>query len=196
MITSDKELVCIMDAALADAVRRAGSWLACKPGCAQCCTGVFRISQLDAARLQEGLSQLEKVDASAAAALRERIQRSRDGMTCSFPGDIKTGVLADGEDAEAAFEEFGDDEVCPVLNPLDGTCTLYSHRPMTCRTFGPPVATEAGFGTCELCFQGAPDSAVAAAELHLPPPELEEQLILQLGNVGETIVAFAFQPTS
>ena len=50
----DMELVQIMDAALADATTRSGAWLACRPGCSQCCHGVFRMSMLDAERLREG----------------------------------------------------------------------------------------------------------------------------------------------
>jgi hypothetical protein len=52
----DHELVQILDAALADTARRSGEWLVCKPGCTQCCVGVFAINQLDAARLQQGLA--------------------------------------------------------------------------------------------------------------------------------------------
>ncbi len=28
---------------------------------------------------------------------------------------------------------------CPALDPATGHCDLYVHRPITCRTFGPPV---------------------------------------------------------
>ena len=58
----DSELVQIVDAALEDSVRRSGPWLACAPGCTQCCIGVFAISQLDALRLQRGLSDLAQHD--------------------------------------------------------------------------------------------------------------------------------------
>ncbi|MGB6133131.1 MAG: YkgJ family cysteine cluster protein, partial [Acidobacteriaceae bacterium] len=68
----DAQLVQIVDAAVADAARRAGSWLKCAPGCTQCCYGVFAISQLDAARLRDGLAALEASDPARAAAVRER----------------------------------------------------------------------------------------------------------------------------
>ncbi len=54
----DVQLVQILDSALADTARRSGDWLVCKPGCTQCCVGVFAIHQLDAARLQQGLQAL------------------------------------------------------------------------------------------------------------------------------------------
>src|SRR5271165_3607078 len=55
----DNQLVQIVNAATADAARRSGDWLKCRPGCTQCCIGVFPISQLDALRLRHGLANLE-----------------------------------------------------------------------------------------------------------------------------------------
>jgi hypothetical protein len=40
----DRELIQIVDAALADAARVAGDWLVCRPGCTQCCVGAFAIN--------------------------------------------------------------------------------------------------------------------------------------------------------
>lgn len=189
----DAELIQIIDAALADATLRAGEWLACRPGCHQCCTGVFRISQLDAVRLRSGRDALYLLDSSAGQALDGRIHASQQRLAHSFPGSVQTGVLHADLEAEAAFEEFADDETCPVLDPLSGTCTLYTHRPLTCRTFGPPVRTEDGsLGVCELCFQGAPEQEIVAAEMYLPNLEMDADLSAKTGRSGETIVAFAF----
>ena len=51
----DNELVQIIDAALADAARRAGPLLVCRQGCTQCCHGAFAINELDAQRLAAGI---------------------------------------------------------------------------------------------------------------------------------------------
>ena len=56
---ADGKFIQIVDAALADTARRSGDWLVCKPGCTQCCIGVFAINQLDVLRLQEGLREFE-----------------------------------------------------------------------------------------------------------------------------------------
>ncbi len=105
-----------------------------------------------------------------------------------------TGVLFEDETSAEAFEEFANDAVCPVLDPATGMCDLYAARPMTCRTFGPPVRFEdEGYGICELCFVGAPTETIAAAELHLPPPELEARLEAEAGVPVNTIIAFALQ---
>jgi len=54
----DRELVHIVDAALAEAARRAGEWLVCRLGCTQCCYGAFAINELDALRLRTGMDAL------------------------------------------------------------------------------------------------------------------------------------------
>ena len=59
-----------------------------------------------------------------------------------------------------------DDEPCPALDPEAGTCDLYASRPITCRTFGPPVRCGSeSVGVCELCFDGASDEEIASLAL-------------------------------
>jgi Fe-S-cluster containining protein len=190
--SGDRKLVQIVDAALADSVRRSGPWLACRPGCTQCCIGVFAISQLDALRLQEGLAELDRRDPERAQRVRQRAQAAVRRLQVDFPGDVSTGVVA--EDT-AEFEAFANDEPCPVLDPETGMCDLYATRPMTCRVFGPPVRSEGGLGVCELCFQGATPEQIAACELRADTDRLETKLLKHLervtGKCGNTIVAFA-----
>lgn len=191
-IVNDSQLIQIVDAALADATRRSGEWLACKRGCSQCCHGVFAISQLDAERLQLALAS---TDAATATRIRMRVQDSLQRLTPSFPGDIATGIL---NPDDPAFEQFANDEPCPVLDPDTQTCDLYAARPMTCRTFGPPVRTEeGGLAVCELCFIGASDETIAACEMQPDPNGVEEALITEAesrtGLQGATIVTFALR---
>lgn len=190
----DQKLVQIVDAALADAARRSGNWLVCKLGCTQCCVGVFAINPLDAARLQQGMAELARLDPSRAARVRERARESVERLKHDFPGDAETGILDPSEEAAARFEEFANDEVCPALDPLTGACDLYSTRPMTCRVFGPPVRSEDGLGVCELCYHGASEEQVAACEMVLDTEELEQALVDEVetrGLRGQTVVAFA-----
>ncbi|HWX54602.1 MAG TPA: YkgJ family cysteine cluster protein, partial [Verrucomicrobiae bacterium] len=74
--SGDHELVQITDAALAEVTRKSGEWLVCRKGCTQCCMGPFAINQLDAARLQQGLAELEMSDPRRAARIRERAGKS------------------------------------------------------------------------------------------------------------------------
>ena len=197
--TRDHALVQIVDSALADATRRSGHWLVCRPGCTQCCIGPFPINQLDAARLQQGLHDLEKQAPERAARVRERARESVARLSPEFPGDPATGLLHEGDlhkngGAAEKFFEFADDEPCPALDPQAGTCELYEARPMTCRVFGPPVRSESGLGVCELCFRGATDEEIAACEMHPDPDDLESALVQEVeqtdGLSGNTIVAF------
>jgi Fe-S-cluster containining protein len=192
---ADRQLVQIVDAALADTARRSREWLVCRPGCTQCCIGAFAISQLDAERLRTGLRQLQEVDPERAGRMLERIQQSVARIESEFPGDTQTGILDDSSDAQERFADFANDEVCPVLDPQTGMCDLYAARPMTCRVFGPPVRSEDGLGVCELCYHGASEEEIAACEMHIETDDLEAELTSQVeamtGRAGNTIVAFA-----
>jgi Fe-S-cluster containining protein len=190
----DKQLVQIVDVALADVARRSGDWLVCRVGCTQCCVGAFAISQLDALRLRHGLAELERTNPERARALRKRVSESVERLAKSFPGNRKTGILSEDEASLERFEVFGNDEVCPVLSPETGECELYASRPMTCRVFGPPILSEGGLGACELCYHGATDAEIAACELVTGTDDLEAKLTeeaeVRLRREGKTTVAF------
>ena len=214
----DSQLVQIMDAALADAARRAGPWLACRPGCTQCCHGAFAINALDVERLQVGIA-LHAAGSPIVEAVRGRARAWVAEFGKDFPGNVETGVLGESEEEQARFEDFANEAPCPALNPETGLCDVYEWRPMTCRVFGPPVrlpandnlsagtpvihptdvdlsvgTPEMGDGDalacCELCFVGASEPEIAACEMPVPH-ELEARLVEETGRSGETIVAFA-----
>ncbi|MGB7265810.1 MAG: YkgJ family cysteine cluster protein [Terracidiphilus sp.] len=191
----DAELVQIVDASLADAARRAGSFLACRIGCTQCCHGAFAINALDAARLRTGMSSLRTGDPSLAAKIERRAHAWLVEHRSSFPGDPETGALGTSAADQARFEDFAGDAPCPALDPATGRCDVYAWRPMTCRVFGPPVRAEGedgaeGLGHCELCFIGAAAEQVAACEMPVPH-DLETALLEEMGSHAETVVAFA-----
>jgi Fe-S-cluster containining protein len=156
---------------------------------------VFSINQLDAHRLRQGLADLELLAPEHAARVRERAREAVARLASEFPGDPATGLLDEGAIAEERFADFANEEPCPALDPETGNCELYEARPMTCRTFGPPVRSEDGLGVCELCFHGASDEEIASCEMVPDPEDLESRLLQELetaaGVRGETIVAFA-----
>jgi Fe-S-cluster containining protein len=170
---SDDTLIQIVDAAFAEAARRSGSWLLCRPGCTQCCLGEFPITQLDAARLRRGLAELEGREPQRAARVRQRVR-----------------------EAVARQSPMADDDPCPALDPETGACDLYAARPITCRVFGPPLGCESGdLGVCDLCYEGATDAEIAACAVEFDPQGLESALLCELehstGARGETTVALA-----
>ena len=193
-VSGDQKLIQIVDSALADAARKSGDWLVCRPGCTQCCIGVFAINQLDALRLRRGLAELEKRGSPRALGVRERAREAVVRLSHDFPGDPKTGILDESEAALRRFDDFANDEPCPALDPATGNCELYESRPMTCRIFGPPVQSEDGLSVCELCYHGASDKEIVACEMKPDPDDLESRLLEQVENNsgirGNTIIAF------
>ncbi len=211
---ADSELVQIMDAALADAASRAGSWLVCRPGCTPCCHGAFAINALDAARLRAEMDRLRLADPARAHALEQRAHAWLAAHGADFPGDLDTGRLGESEAEQEAFEEFANDAACPALDPATGRCDVYAGRPMTCRVFGPPVRIhppcpapgtdslaggdsgeialqgDSALGCCELCFAGATAEQIADCEM-VVPHGLEESLLAEGRTEGQTVVAFA-----
>ncbi len=186
----------LVDSALRSAAERSGTSLACRPGCSQCCVGAFAITQLDAELLRSGL-------AHAPATLAERIQHrarlSWARLRSTFPGDPLRGLLFTQPEHKDAFEEFANDEPCPLLDPATQTCDLYHARPVACRTFGPPVKDEQGHLTvCELCFVDASAEEVARCEMDQSWRTQEELLISaseqRSGLHGLTLVAYALAP--
>jgi len=192
----DCGLIQIVDSAMAEAARRSGPWLVCKLGCTQCCIGPFPITLLDARRLRRGLAELQTRDEERAARVRARAREYVARVSRDFPGDPATGWLDEGEDAEQRFATFADHEPCPALDPETGGCDLYSARPMTCRTFGPPMRGDDGLVVCELCYEGASEAEIESCEVDPDPDDIEWALLDELENAtGKTIVAFCLALT-
>jgi Fe-S-cluster containining protein len=194
----------IVDAALASTTLRSGEHLVCRPGCTQCCIGVFPIAQQDAARLRDGLISLTQSDPARAGRIHTRVAASLARLDPWFPGgrdpgDPSTyGILSEDEQASTLFEEFANDEPCPVLDPATGACDLYAHRPILCRTFGPPMRTKDGnLAACELCYTHATTEEIAACALDPEIPALEaasNQAFNAAHHLhGETLVTYALR---
>jgi Fe-S-cluster containining protein len=196
------QLVQIVDSAVADAYRRGGHHLVCHPGCSQCCVGVFPITHEDGARLREGLAAFEQIDPERSARIHQRVATSLTRLDPWFPGDLTTGILNEDHESVILFEEFANDEPCPVLDLTTGTCDLYEHRPILCRTFGPPMRTpgdngEVNLATCELCFIHATTEEIADCELDPTLPtqiEASEDAFNTAHHLhGQTLIAYALR---
>lgn len=185
-----------LDRRLAAAARRAGPHLACGVGCTDCCVGPFPINPLDARRLRRGLAALERADPPRAAVLVERLDEAVAVLAEGFPGSLTDGVLGPDEVAVERFLARHRRLPCPVLDSASGRCELYLHRPVSCRTYGPPV--EIGgrpLPPCSLCFRAADEATVERCRLDPDPEGLEDRVLDQLerrgASGGETLVAFA-----
>ena len=175
----DRKLVQIVDAALAEAALRAGPWLKCRVGCTECCFGPFAITPLDADRLRRGMAE---IGPDHAQRIRERARLSAERFRRDYPGDTLSRLIEE--------DEAGENEPCPALDPETGACELYAWRPITCRTFGPPLRFGGeSLAVCSLCFDGATPEEVAACAVEIDPEGLEESLLGERKG-GDTIIAF------
>jgi Fe-S-cluster containining protein len=150
----DSGLLRVIEAATAEAVRRSGDRVVCRPGCCECCLGPFDITREDAARLLEGLAQL---DPARAAAIVSRAQRFRDG---------------DDEPCPVLDPSAG---TCELYAWRPVTCRVFG-PPM--RYGGANVSI------CALCFQGATDEEIAACavDLDMEEPQTETTIAACLSS--------------
>ena len=197
-LTREAALIQIVDSAAAEAARRGGDWVVCRAGCHECCIGCFAISQSDTLRLQQGLRELAASDPQRATRVVQRARATVASYAGQFPGDPATGLLGQDDDSAARFEDFGNEDACPALDPETGTCDLYAWRPVTCRTFGPAIRLNSdSVDTCELCYRGATDeeivSRVVEVDFEQEAADLEREAEAVTGLRGETIIAFALR---
>jgi Fe-S-cluster containining protein len=195
----DRALLRRVDEALAEGARRAGARLACRIGCTECCIGPFPITALDARRLGEGLAALAARDPQAAAGIRGRAEEARRAMRRGFPGDGAGGRLGEDEAARERFFARHEALPCPALDPGTGACLLYEARPLSCRSYGPPVRIgREDLPPCRLCFVDTEAGEVERCRVRVDPTGLEDRLLRKLDAAGvavgpETLVAFALR---
>ena len=130
--------------------------------------------------------------------MRERAARAADLLRPALPRSLG-GAASGGEAAEEAFLERHAALPCPALDPSSGVCDLYAHRPIACRTYGPPMRIGGeDLPPCRLCFVGAAPEEVASRRTELDVAAAEgplEEAALEAGFPGPTLVALAlFRP--
>jgi Fe-S-cluster containining protein len=187
----DQRLIQIVDAAAAEAVRRAGSDSRCRPGCFHCCIGPFPITTVDAHRLARGLS-----DAPAALSQRilSRAAEARAAMETHFPGDPRTGIIpAENEAYDASFAGLP----CPVLDLETGRCQLYEYRPTACRLHGLPMRVSGrNLVPCRLNTSGVPADEIERRRVTVDLSPAGQSLVSEYERTGWptglTYIAWAF----
>jgi Fe-S-cluster containining protein len=185
-ITTDSQLIQIVDASLAAAARHAGAHLACYAGCAVCCFGPFPITMRDAERLRESWLT---ADPHVASQIAQRAEAARAQLAKSFPGNAALGLLNANID-EAAFAAQYENLACPVLNPDSGQCSLYDARPIACRLYGLPTRVDGeDLPHCPLCFRRASAGEIEAARAIIDySPRMSDHDT----EPTRTVIAYAF----
>lgn len=164
MIRRYRELLARADAWFDSAAAAHADEVRCALACTLCCHGLFDVSALDAALLEEGMRQAppetrEDLGRCAALAL-EAVREAAPEW------DEPWAVDALGEER---FDELCERLAllrCPALD-AEGSCRLYAHRPLICRLHGIPMYDPGARawlgGECELNF--APDGRRADPSL-------------------------------
>ncbi len=120
-----------------------GDKIRCGPGCADCCSQLFQITEVEAADVSRGVRLM---DAEAQRRLRERAD--------PYLVARRKMVTAKGEpEAWGSLPPAGTRLPCPALE--DGVCSIYEFRPLICRKFGMPLYNPAKperVFACELNF--------------------------------------------
>jgi Fe-S-cluster containining protein len=181
------DLATIADRAFGEAKQKAGTWIACRPGCDACCRKPFAITEADAVRLRQALMLAPR---DIAQDISKRARDAWSIMRDDFPGDATTGVLDASDEWREWFFRRHDGHACPVLDLATGACRLYHARPVCCRLYGPLITIGAQTSDpCPLCFGGASAEQIEATRLVVALPEREAP------PVSETVIAFALRPS-
>jgi Fe-S-cluster containining protein len=111
------QLVAKVEGFCAPVAARRSADMACRAGCSACCEAWLTVSAVEAANVRRGLASLD-------GPARERArQRGRE---------------------QSARERAGATEPRCALLEADGTCAIYAHRPLVCRTQGHALRYPAG----------------------------------------------------
>jgi Fe-S-cluster containining protein len=199
LLRADADLTGAVDASVAKAARLAGPALVCRAGCSECCIGPLPITRLDAWRLREGLQALEQSDPARAARIVARAREAVAALREDFPGDPERGLLSGDDEVEDRFLARHSERPCPVLDPGTQTCDLYAHRPVSCRTYGPPVRFNGqDLPPCRLCFTTSRPPEVEACRVEPDKDGLERAILQRMkrddGESRETLIAWAVLP--
>lgn len=173
------DLLRIADESFEEAKRRAGEWIACAPGCDECCRKPFAITEDDAIRLREGVAALGVDD------IAQRANAAWERLKSDFPGDVETGILDANDEWREWFFTRHKGLPCPVLDEASGQCRLYAYRPICCRIYGPLIEISGQVSDpCHLCYRGSTPEEIESTRIrvNLPDPP---------NAVRETVIAFA-----
>jgi len=118
-------------------INKYGDKIKCRKGCSQCCSQIFRITQLDAEIIKDYLNK------TSIGEKNQLLEKASDYI-------FKSRQEIQNENEYHKVIKLP----CPALDG-NGACMIYEARPVICRKFGPPVYDYKNPGNlfaCELNF--------------------------------------------
>jgi Fe-S-cluster containining protein len=118
-----------------------GERIHCHAGCSDCCHQLFQITEVEAAEVSAGVKLLGEE-------LKNRLMSKARAYL------IERAAIRVEPEAWGNPPPPGARLACPALE--EGKCTIYEHRPLSCRKFGIPLWNPARPGrvyACELNFR-------------------------------------------
>lgn len=125
MIRNLQQVCDLADAEFARGRQVHGARILCGRGCSQCCSQVFQITEVEAARISAHVAGLPAAEQANLKATAHEYVAAR--------AKLFSGAEAWGQAAPA-----GSALPCPALG-AEGECTIYEARPIICRKFGVPI---------------------------------------------------------
>ena len=120
------ESVCAQaEAEFARGVRVHGERIHCAPGCSSCCSQIFQITEVEAARISAHVQSLPEPERKA---LQAKARLNLEQRAKLFPEGERWGSTV----------PRGRGTPCPALTDA-GACGMYAARPIMCRKFGVPI---------------------------------------------------------
>jgi Fe-S-cluster containining protein len=120
------EAVCAQaEAEFARGARVHGGRIKCAPGCSSCCSQIFQITEVEAARISAHVQALPEAERKA---LQAKARLNLEARAKLFPEGERWGTTV----------ARGHGTPCPALTDA-GACGMYEARPIMCRKFGVPI---------------------------------------------------------
>jgi len=128
------------DSAFREMQGRHGSCIKCSPRCADCCHAVFGLFLIEAAYIKQ---QFDTLPPEMKKEILFRIQETERGLR-----RLESKMRTNEGDPEMQAQILATERIrCPLLNG-ENECSLYDHRPITCRVYGIPTRIQGKARVC------------------------------------------------
>lgn len=130
------------EAAFKEMEKTHGACMKCEPHCSDCCHAIFGLFLIEAGYLKEHFDRLAEEEKGAVLSRCGKAEKSLERLQSMLQAH-------EGDPQMQAYIMSRERIPCPLLNELQ-ECTLYAHRPITCRVYGIPTKIQ---GKARVCWK-------------------------------------------